>query len=1242
MGRTPLLESLVAEMRGNLEAYEDFVPLQGPERSRLVSLAPVRFRFCRKRPPTSADRDPSTLMTNRAKELAEAKFLRLVAQNIEPHPGPLLLSCSSCDLAAKAFPEPKDWKELADAKFARLLQEGIEPNPGPRRRRFAPDMCSVVSLNCGGCIGAWRWLNDAKGTPAEAPDVVFLQETSFKLSELRAFAGVAQKFGYVVTHVPPVKGPRGCLTGGVTTLVSTALRSRSSTHVGHEGGQADFVLVNGTMIVNLYVGHHLKADDFLRDVFDQVEAEGVFPCALVGDWNATSSENWLKQVLESSGFQLFQAPGTSSRWEGRRVIDYAFANVRLTDPAFLQTRWSDHKAFTFQLPLATVDRARLVELVPHPRYSPSDAQHVEGFCSLVAEQWRNCMDVEGITRAWEGIRALRGETLQSAVDDLWDELEGSLERLLWRAASVGKQQGISVPSLKRFFARTKGLPVRWRKRTHHANCSYRDNEANRLRVMRNLHARLRERERLSSACSSREWRSLDAKIRRCSEWQPGLTSEVLYQRILQEEARVKKCRLSAWKTRLREDREAFKWLKGRKAPVTHCVLDDEAEGAQDPSLGPDEAIQKITSFWRRIWDRCAEGETPAEEYLREYGPPRQEAVWGPVKATELAASARKQRNKASGLDGWASSEILSFPPDLWVLLECIFEIMEKGGRFPRKWALMRQCHIPKESESGQSLKASKLRPICVASLWFRIWGSARIRSQDARQWIESVLPPYVVGGRKGQDILAAVLSLEHRASEGAYLGTLDYTKAFDHLRPSRAAAVMEHAGMPKAIVEGLRLLWTDQRRVISWQGLCSEDVQPAGSSLPQGDAFSVLALSLTLRLPAMKLQQEHPGLTQLIYVDDRSWAASNPSECETVWNFWKRESTKLGFKENIAKAQFFHVTGSGRRRLRNTSCEAQVNHEFTVLGVTLRGKPGCKMSAKEKKRMEAAHVVAARSKALPLQLRSKAFLISCTSAAVASWGWLLSSPPKTHTRKLEAAWRALGVGLRQASVPLLKVLSSHASDLSFMSGVAVFAAFWRGIQKGGLSLQGWDVSLAVARLRAFMSDLGFSVLRPFVWTGRGDVSLEGNLQGRLQSAKHVIREAWRRRMLELHSSSSRRDAVLINYDEHCLKRARSLTSGSRHNLAIMSGAYVSHARFSQMSGVGITQCPYCDACTIPSKEHVWWHCQGVSRPPGLRPLTEAQRLLGWPAGGGHADHDRRVLAFLSEVRERDLKLRYDS
>ena len=127
----------------------------------------------------------------------------------------------------------------------------------------------------------------------------------------------------------------------------------------------------------------------------------------------------------------------------------------------------------------------------------------------------------------------------------------------------------------------------------------------------------------------------------------------------------------------------------------------------------------------------------------------------------------------------------------------------------------------------------------------------------------------------------------------------------------------------------------------------------------------------------------------------------------------------MGFSENQGKAQFFHRTSYGRRRLRNTNCELQVIYEFTILGVTFRGTPNRTMSKKERKRMDAANRVADRGQALPMPLHKKVFLTTLTSAAVAAWGWLRWAPPKYALNRLEVKWRALGIALRQASVPLL-------------------------------------------------------------------------------------------------------------------------------------------------------------------------------------------------------------------------------
>ena len=70
----------------------------------------------------------------------------------------------------------------------------------------------------------------------------------------------------------------------------------------------------------------------------------------------------------------------------------------------------------------------------------------------------------------------------------------------------------------------------------------------------------------------------------------------------------------------------------------------------------------------------------------------------------------------------------------------------------------------------------------------------------------------------------------------------------------------------------------------------------------------------------------------------------------------------------------------------------------------------------------------------------------------------------------------------------------------------------------------------------------------------------------------------------------------------------------------------------------LASCPYCNSA-VATKEHEWWHCSALGRPPDVTPLSEAQRLLGWPTGTNRL-HDQKVLDFLTAVRVKDLQLRY--
>ena len=146
----------------------------------------------------------------------------------------------------------------------------------------------VLSLNVGGMVGAWRWLNTQKR--CEYP-VVCLQEFSGTVEQFRAFVACARHLGYLGFHAPSV-GPKG----GVVMLVATWLRSRPFEVISTPGGQAVFASVNGTLLGSVYMAHHEDCDEFLRSVLDTTMAGGSAWC-LLGDWNLVPADNWFNDVV---------------------------------------------------------------------------------------------------------------------------------------------------------------------------------------------------------------------------------------------------------------------------------------------------------------------------------------------------------------------------------------------------------------------------------------------------------------------------------------------------------------------------------------------------------------------------------------------------------------------------------------------------------------------------------------------------------------------------------------------------------------------------------------------------------------------------------------------------------------------------------------------------------------------------------------------------------------------------------
>ena len=290
------------------------------------------------------------------------------------------------------------------------------------------------------------------------------------------------------------------------------------------------------------------------------------------------------------------------------------------------------------------------------------------------------------------------------------------------------------------------------------------------------------------------------------------------------------------------------------------------------------------------------------------------------------------------------------------------------------------------------------------------------------------------------------------------------------------------------------------------------------------------------------------------------------------------------------------------------------------------------------KRLSRAETVAVKAKELPVTKQRKRFFCTITSASAGGWGWVQKAPPLGAAGRLEKKWREIGSGLSQASSPLLRLLVGHGTDLQFYSGCQVYAAVWRFVKRHGRSCALWEDSWVADRIRGFCEDLGFEWVRPWVWEGPSLLGLTPDTLRPIDKVQHLLREAWRRSKWRARERSSRQDTTGEPFDSWLCARARHFAQRSQHHLAVLSGAYVSHARYSIMThSEDVATCPYCQGAA-GSKQHVWWDCLRSGRPPDIAPGSQKQRLLGWPSG---TQQDDAVADYLADVRKRCLQLRYD-
>ena len=125
-------------------------------------------------------------------------------------------------------------------------------------------------------------------------------------------------------------------------------------------------------------------------------------------------------------------------------------------------------------------------------------------------------------------------------------------------------------------------------------------------------------------------------------------------------------------------------------------------------------------------------------------------------------------------------------------------------------------------------------------------------------------------------------------------------------------------------VKSWRVFGLPRKRYIQWDACTADTPLVSDHGIPQGDAFSPLALSclLTAGLSFVKRQTDHlPGeakhyiyiyisisLSRSLSVDDRSWTSSKASKVIAILQAWFAWSQAIGLCENPSKTPLTALT----------------------------------------------------------------------------------------------------------------------------------------------------------------------------------------------------------------------------------------------------------------------------------------------------------------------------------------------
>lgn len=213
--------------------------------------------------------------------------------------------------------------------------------------------------------------------------------------------------------------------------------------------------------------------------------------------------------------------------------------------------------------------------------------------------------------------------------------------------------------------------------------------------------------------------------------------------------------------------------------------------------------------------------------------------WEPVSREDRWEAVRQAKGSA-GVDGWDGLEVKHLPlPAIEIFHQCTLRWYESGC-LPDQMSESKQVCIPKINKisDNNTLKVQDVR----LSAFFRFFGesipahgSSLIRLKNGLNDICMTKLRVGKGLRGPRNLLIELLQSHFASHRKGYLTSLDWSQAFDRMRPAVSIQVLQELNFAPRFIPLLHGAWIQQKRFLMFDGMISPHLLPSKRAMPQCD-----------------------------------------------------------------------------------------------------------------------------------------------------------------------------------------------------------------------------------------------------------------------------------------------------------------------------------------------------------------------------------------------------------------------